>query len=121
MPFDAAYFTAFFVVRPNRRLLPLPPGLEWERVKNGVNVDDLKIIGPDDFETLQDIPTFGQARIRQRIAEIGENSGSFTVDGKYEVVYAKVGTNKDFVTCAVTRQVEILQSIADQTDAIDSS
>ena len=95
-------------------------GLEWERVKNGVDIDGIKIIGPDDFESLEDIPTFGEAQIRQRISELGGNSGSFTVDDKYEVVFAKVGTNKDFVTCAVTRQVEILEAISNQIEQIDS-
>ena len=112
-------------------------GLDWERVKGGVDVDNIKIIGPEEYdpengyETLQDVPTFAEARIQERIANweqdeewetMGLDGGSFTVgDGRYEVVYARVGSNRDFITCAVTRKSEILQSIADQTEEIDES
>ena len=45
-------------------------GEDWERVKGGVDVNTIKIIGPEeydpdrDYETLDDVPTFGEARFR---------------------------------------------------------
>ena len=110
-------------------------GVDWERVKAGVDVNTIKIIGPEeydpdrDYETLDDVPTFGEAKIPERIENwevddefetMGRDGGSFTVDGRYEIVYARVGSNRDFITCAVTRKTEI-ESIVDQTEEIDES
>ena len=47
-------------------------GLDWERVKNGVEVDSLKIIAIDDFETLQ----------VQLVSAIGSPTGNKTRNGR---------------------------------------